>query len=83
MEPIDILILAIAGGIGGGLLGFLGWLQAQKEGEKFDGLKFAKSVIPAIVVGAATGVATENFAIAFLSGLGIKAVWEKSAPLIK
>ena len=77
-----IIVNALAGMVGGGLYGLLGWLDAQKAGEELDLLKFAKSLVPALVAGFATGLISTDWQTSFLAGLGGSAVMNKTVKLM-
>jgi hypothetical protein len=48
-----ILILLVVGAVGGAVRSILGYETQAEEGEKFDWLKFAKSVVRASIAGSA------------------------------
>jgi hypothetical protein len=48
-----ILILLVVGGVGGAVRSVLGYKTQADEGEQFDWLKFAKSVVRAAIAGSA------------------------------
>lgn len=81
---MDWIIPIAAGAVGGAATGLLSYLDNWKqEGESFEVKKFVCSLVPAAIVGAASGVFTPDPAAAFAAGLLGKRVWETVKTLIQ
>ena len=77
LEIIPIAVIpVIFGGVGGVVLGLLTYIEKRAEGEDFEFWKFVKSLIPAVLVGFASGVFAPNYQTAFAAGLIGKKLWE-------
>lgn len=83
MEEYMLMVGPVFGGLGGAILGGLTYLERRKEGEEFDAHKFFKSLIPAILVGFASGVFIPDYRLAFAGGLLGKKAWETYVKITK
>jgi len=72
VEAVPVLF----GAAGGAVLGILTYVDRKVEGECFEGWKFVKSLLPAVLVGFASGVFTPDYKTAFAAGLVGKKLWE-------
>jgi len=73
---------AIAGCIGGAVLGSLTYLERMQKGEAFEKKKFALSMLPPTIVGLASGFLTTDFNLAFTAGLVGKKVWDTATKFV-